>query len=118
MAARVTFEMPVRQMTGGTSDGMYMRRLPGKSGEVVWCRKPQYNKKQKKVMAEREMVQSFVAWQEEAKEEYRNNCAYWEARHKEALRKEVKPPGSYDKRGVSPILWQFVKQEVIKKYRR
>ncbi len=111
MAVKLKWAILLNGGYGSISDDQYIRRIPGDTEWVLLCKKPRYGKSAQKTMAKREKVNNFKTLQTEAKNEYNNNRAYWEARHAAALKEQNKHPKTG---GVSPILWQYVKAEVFK----
>lgn len=117
MALRVRWADYLGGMNGTISKEKYVRRIPGNTEWALLCDRPQYNKSEKKDMAQRETVKNFKELQALASREYKEHRAEWETRWKAALRAEQKHPHLSDSKGrtrVPPVLWQYVKREVYR----
>ena len=105
---------------GGSIDkDHYLRPIPGRTGWVAYCKKPEYSKKKQKEMAERPIVKSFAAVSAEAsvilKDPVRR--AEWEAKYRAALREASKHQRMPDEKGkpyVPGRLCDFVRKELAK----
>jgi len=103
-------------MGGSLDKDHYLRELPMRPGWAVYCRKPQYGKKEKKQMAKSGQAQWFAEMMARAKAIYNDPLlrAQYAADHKQALRENSRhaPDKSKGKLRTPALLWEYIRHRV------
>ena len=104
---------------GSISPDHYLRPLPGRKGYAAYCKKPDYSKKKREEMSERQMVKTLNDVTQEASLILRDPSlrVAWEEKHKAALREASKHQRRPDENGkpyVPARLYDYVKRELWK----